>query len=216
MLTTIPEKITTAIVLMAMLLILAACGNAKATAEPATAVPTEKEAPTVAIASPTPAPTDAPAEEAKAGDASKKDGAEDEKPMAYDFTAKNLLTGETFSLSDYRGKIVFLNFWGSWCPPCRMEMPGFQNIYEKYGDDVVIIGVGINDSAGNLIEFAKSIGITYPIVHDRTSEISRHYRIRSLPTTYRIDQEGRVQGVAVGALTEEQLIKAIEELLPEK
>jgi len=97
-----------------------------------------------------------------------------------------------------------------------MEMPGFQNIYEKYGDDVVIIGVGINDSAGNLIEFAKSIGITYPIVHDRTSEISRHYRIRSLPTTYRIDQEGRVQGVAVGALTEEQLIKAIEELLPEK
>ncbi len=215
MLSTDLKKFTIAIAVMAMLLILAACGNAQATPVPATEAPAGKEAPTVAIASPTPAPTNTPAAE-KAKDTAKDDKKEDEKPMAYDFTAKNLLTGETFSLSDYRGKIVFLNFWGSWCPPCRMEMPGFQNIYEKYGDDVVIIGVGINDSKGNLIEFAKSIGVTYPIVHDRTSEIARHYRIRSLPTTYRIDQEGRVQGVAVGALTEDQLTKAIEELLPKQ
>jgi peroxiredoxin len=81
---------------------------------------------------------------------------------------------------------------------------------------VVIIGVGINDSADSLTQFAKSIGVTYPIAHDRTSEVARHYRIRSLPTTYRIDQEGRVRGVAVGALDEEHLINAIEELMNEK
>jgi len=206
------HKITFFAILLLTMAFLAACSKATPTAAPAT-----EEAPsiaaTVVIASPTPAPSPTPAAEKQEGDSGSQDK---EKPMAYDFTAKDLLTGETFSLSDYRGKIVFLNFWGSWCPPCRMEMPGFQKIYEQYGDDVVIIGVGINDSAGNLIEFAKSIGVTYPIVHDRTSEIARHYRIRSLPTTYRIDQEGRIQGVAVGALNEEQLVKAIEELLPKQ
>jgi len=135
--------------------------------------------------------------------------------MATDFTATDLLTGKSFSLSDYRGKIVFLNFWGSWCPPCRAEMPAFEEIYQQYGGDVVIIGVGINDSKDNLITFAKSIGVTYPITLDRTSEIARHYHIRSLPTTYRINQKGEIQGVAQGGLNKDQLISAIEALQPQ-
>ncbi len=197
--------------LLSISLLLIACGQS--TPEPTPTQKSPTEAATIVIASPTSAPTVTPNPDN--GGEEKQDAGgtdESERPMAYDFTAKNLITGETFSLSDYRGKIVFLNFWGSWCPPCRMEMPSFQKVYEQYGDDVVIIGVGINDSPDNLIQFAESIGVTYPIVHDRTSEIARHYRIRSLPTTYRIDQEGRINGVAVGALTEEQLIKAIEEL----
>ena len=194
------------IILVTIALLSLACSQSAAPAP--TEAPSATEPPTVTIASPTPAPTQEKAEETKSTDK--------EYPMAYDFKAKNLLTGETFSLSDYRGKIVFLNFWGSWCPPCRMEMPSFQKVYEDYDGEVMIIGVGINDSPGNLIEFANSIGVTYPIAHDRTSEIARHYRIRSLPTTYRIDQEGRVRGVAMGALSEEQLVKAIEELLPKK
>lgn len=205
----------TAIFLLIIAFLLVDCSQQAPSAEPTKAAPTL--APTIAIASPTPAPTKAStatANEKKA--AEEADKSDKEYPEAYDFTAKNLLTNETFSLSDYRGKIVFLNFWGSWCPPCRMEMPGFQKIYEKYSDDVVIIGVGINDSPGSLIEFANSIGVTYPITNDRTSEIARHYRIRNLPTTYRIDQEGKIRGVAVGALSEEQLVKAIEELLARK
>ena len=198
-----------------MVLILLACANTPSAPTAPTQAPVT-EAPTLVIASPTPAPqaTSAPTKEGAAkADKSDEDS---EYPMAYDFKAKNLLTGETFSLSDYRGKIVFLNFWGSWCPPCRMEMPAFQKVYEQYDGDVVIIGVGINDSADSLTQFAKSIGVIYPIAHDRTSEVARHYRIRSLPTTYRIDQEGRVRGVAVGALDEEHLINAIEELMNEK
>ena len=207
----ISKRLLVAIALLTMALALAACNQQS---PPSSTAETATSAPTLAINSPTPAPTATPAPKKEKTAEKKEQGDDtDEYPMAYDFTAKNLLTGETFSLSDYRGKIVFLNFWGSWCPPCRMEMPGFQKVYEQYGDDVMIIGVGINDSPGNLIEFAKSIGVTYPIVHDRTSEVARHYRIRSLPTTYRIDQEGRVRGVAVGALNEDQIVKAIEELL---
>ena len=204
------------VALLMVTALLLACGNQAPAATSESAATSPTAAPTIKIASPTPAPTrpSAPAKE-KAENAEKESGGK-EYPMAYDFTGKNLLTGETFSSSDYRGKIVFLNFWGSWCPPCRMEMPSFQKVYEDYDGEVMIIGVGINDSAENLVEFAKSIGVTYPIVHDRTSEIARHYRIRSLPTTYRIDQEGRVRGVAVGALTEEQLNNAIQELLQKK
>jgi cytochrome c-type biogenesis protein len=194
------------ILLLSIAILLMACNNAPAPTEAPT------EAPKVVIESPTPAPTAtaAPEKEEAAKQEDKK------RPMAKDFTAKNLLTGEEISLSDYRGKIVFLNFWGSWCPPCRAEMPSFQEVYEEYGDDVVIIGVGINDSEENLIKFAKSIGVTYPIVQDRTNEIGRTYRVRSLPTTYRINQQGEIQGVAQGGLNKDQLIQAIEELLPKE
>lgn len=189
--------------------LLTACNNATATpVAQATEAPAATSAPTIVIASPTPAPT---AEAKTAADSDEKS-----YPMAPDFTAQELITGKTIKLSDYRGKIVFLNFWGSWCPPCRAEMPSFEEVYEEYGDQIVIIGVGINDSKGNLISFAKSVGVTYPIVWDRTSEIARHYRIRSLPTTYRIDQKGQIRGVAQGGLQKEQLVKAIEALLAEQ
>ena len=163
-------------------------------------------APTVVIHTPTPlppTPTSAPG------------ATPTPKNLAPDFTAIDLLTGKRISLSDYRGKIVFLNFWGSWCPPCRMEMPAFQEVYEEYDGRVVIIGVGVNDSEANLLGFAKEKGITYPIIWDRTSEVARKYRIRSLPTTYRIDQKGVMTGVAMGALTKEQLVQAIESMLAE-
>ena len=96
-----------------------------------------------------------------------------------------------------------------------MEMPAFQEVYEEYDGQVVIIGVGVNDSEANLLGFAKEKGITYPIIWDRTSEVARKYRIRSLPTTYRIDQKGVMTGVAMGALTKEQLVQAIENMLAE-
>ena len=210
------QKSLLVLVLLTMALLLLACASTSpaTTAAPTQAPPTQ--APTLVIATPTPEPKATPAPTKESAAKEENSDEDSEYPLAYDFKAKDLLTGKTFSLSDYRGKIVLLNFWGSWCPPCRMEMPAFQKVYEEYGDDVVIIGVGINDSPGNLTKFAKSIGVTYPITHDRTSEIARHYRIRSLPTTYRIDQEGRVRGVAVGALDEEHLVNAIKELLNEQ
>jgi thiol-disulfide isomerase/thioredoxin len=189
------------LLLLLTLLTLAGCTTSKATVAP-TATPAPKTTAPQPTNTPAPAPTTAPDEK------------KEERPVAKDFTATNLLTGEDFKLSDFRGKIVFINFWGSWCPPCRAEMPAFQEVFEAYGDKIVIIGVGINDSDENLIKFAKSIGITYPITSDRTSEIARHYRIRSLPTTYRINQKGEIQGVAQGGLTKEQLIQAIESLQP--
>ncbi len=191
--------------LLLLILLLAGCNPATSAAPQAT--PTPDQAPKLVIHTPTPLPP-TPTPDPNATPTPEN--------LAPDFVAVDILTGKTFSLSDYRGKIVFLNFWGSWCPPCRMEMPAFQEVYEAYNDQVVIIGVGVNDSENNLLSFAKSIGITYPIVWDRTSEVARNYRIRSLPTTYRIDQRGVLAGVAVGALNKEQLIQAIEGMLNEE
>ncbi|RUA17562.1 MAG: TlpA family protein disulfide reductase [Clostridia bacterium] len=181
--------------------LLVACHQPTPTPPPPSSTP-KAATPTIAVATATP----------KTEQSQKKTATE--LPLAADFTAEDLLhPGQKIHLSDYSGKIVLLNFWGSWCPPCRAEMPAFEKIYEKYDGKVVVIGVGINDSKGNLIRFAKSIGVTYPIVNDRTSEIARNYHIRSLPTTYRINQKGEIHGVAVGGLSEEQLIQAIEDLL---
>ncbi len=194
------------LLLLILTIALAACSQATP-AEPKKLEPAAPtQAPTVVIHTPTPLPS-TPTPDPNATPTPEN--------LAPDFTAINLQTGKPISLSDYRGKIVFLNFWGSWCPPCRMEMPAFQEVYEEYGDQVVIIGVGVNDSEANLRGFVQEKGITYPIVWDRTSEVARKYRIRSLPTTYRIDQNGVMTGVAVGALTKEQLVKAIESMLGE-
>ena len=199
---TIFQRSAALLIILLAASLLSACNQS--TPPPPTPTP-RIAAPATAVSTPIPTPTTASSQEKTETE---------ERPLATDFTAEDLLhPGQKIHLSDYSGKIVFLNFWGSWCPPCRAEMPAFEKVYEKYDGKVVIIGVGINDSKENLIRFAKSIGVTYPIVNDRTSEIARHYRIRSLPTTYRINQKGEIQGVAVGGLNEEQLIQAIEDLL---
>ncbi|HEY81290.1 MAG TPA: TlpA family protein disulfide reductase [Caldilineae bacterium] len=186
--------------------ILTACGQTNAAPQPTQAVAVT-QAPTLVINTPTPLPP-TPTPDPNASPTPEN--------LAPDFTAVNLQTGKPIALSDYRGRIVLLNFWGSWCPPCRMEMPAFQEVYEAYDGKVVIIGVGVNDSEANLLGFVKEKGITYPIIWDRTSEVARKYRIRSLPTTYKIDQQGLMTGVAMGALTKEQLVAAIETMLGEE
>lgn len=102
-----------------------------------------------------------------------------------------LLDGESLRLSDLRGKVVVLNFWASWCPPCRAEMPDFQEIWEEMKeDDVVFLGVAVGDSESPARAFAETTGVTYPLGLDETGRISRDYQVTSLPTTFLIDREG--------------------------
>ena len=102
-----------------------------------------------------------------------------------------LLDGETVALADYRGKVVVLNFWASWCVPCRWEMPYFQEMWEEYeAQGVIFVGVAVSDEEAEATEFATGIGVTYPIGLDATGKITRDYRITSLPTTYIIDRNG--------------------------
>lgn len=102
-----------------------------------------------------------------------------------------LFDGKAFRLSDLRGKVVILNFWGSWCPPCRKEMPSFQRIWEEYRErGVVIVGVAVLDTEEDARAFADKVGVTYPLGLDNTGQFVRSYRVTTFPTTFLIDREG--------------------------
>jgi peroxiredoxin len=104
-----------------------------------------------------------------------------------------LFNGETLTLADLEGKVVVLNFWASWCPPCRFEMPDFETAWNEFRDrDVVFVGVAVSDFEEDARSFARETGITYPIGFDGEGETAVAYGIKTLPTTVFIDREGRV------------------------
>ncbi len=118
-----------------------------------------------------------------------------------DFTFQTL-DGNTYKLSDFRGKIVIVNFWATWCPPCRKEMPYFVKLQEKYRDDVQFIGLDVNESADKVKAFVEALGVNY-IIGFSTPEIeSRFGGITGLPTTFIIDREGRVVERIIGSRPE--------------
>ncbi len=111
--------------------------------------------------------------------------------------------GETLALSDLEGQVVVLNFWASWCPPCRWEMPFFEEISQEYsGQDVTFFGVAVSDTLENAAGFANMVGVTYPNGLDASGRIGREYEVRSLPTTFLIDREGVVQRRVANAVPE--------------
>lgn len=145
-------------------------------------------------------------------------------PPAIDFELKDQY-GNTHRLSDYKGKTVFLNFWATWCPPCKAEMPDIQKIYEEYqekGDDsLVILGIaapnwGQEQSQEGITAFLEEMGYTYPVVMDTTGEMFMAYGISSFPTTFMIDKEGNVFGYASGQLSEDMMRSIIRQTVEGK
>ena len=131
-----------------------------------------------------------------------------------DFTLMDLDNNEV-SLSDFKGKIVVINFWATGCPPCRAELPDFVEVYNEYKDkNVQFIGVGL-DNAENLRVFAEEYNISYPTLIDGSMDtISGRWRINFIPTTYIVNENGKVVVPPnVGMMTKKQLINAIEEWL---
>jgi len=105
--------------------------------------------------------------------------------------------GKKISLKDYRGKIVLLNFWASWCVPCREEMPAMEKLYQEYKDkNFVILAVAVKDRKQDAIDFAKELKITYPIVLDPEAQVGQAYGAWGLPATYIIGPKG--EGLARG------------------
>lgn len=138
---------------------------------------------------------------------------------AIDFTLYDQF-GNAHTLSDYKGKTVFLNFWATWCPPCRNEMPDIQKLYEEYQAEedpsVVILGIaapnyGREGSEEDICAFLEENGYTYPVVMDTTGEIFAWYGIYSYPTTFMIDAEGNVFGYVSGQLNEVLMRSIIEQ-----
>ena len=102
-----------------------------------------------------------------------------------------LIDGETVTLSGYRGEVVLLNFWGTWCPPCRAEMPALQRAWEEYKDrGVVFLGAAIYDEKADVEKFAEAFGITYPLGIDIMGDLTVDYKVTQFPTTFLIDREG--------------------------
>ena len=114
-----------------------------------------------------------------------------------------LLDGGIFRLSDQRGKVVVLNFWASWCPPCRKEMPAFEKVWREFKEQgVVFVGVAVSDTEEDARDFADKIGITYPLGLDTTGGMSRAYRVLALPTTVFIDSQGNESRRIASAVNE--------------
>ncbi len=104
-------------------------------------------------------------------------------------------------LSDFRGRPVVLNFWATWCHPCRQEMPQFVNAYDKYKDKgLVVIGLDLQEGPALIQPFAQDYGIDYPILVDRTGQVGDKYRLLGLPTTVFIDANGIIQSIYSGPL----------------
>ena len=143
---------------------------------------------------------------------------------AIDFTLKDQF-GNEHTLSDYKGKTVFLNFWATWCGPCRSEMPDIQKLYETYeteGDNAVIIlgvaapGLGQEKDEAGIKAFLDENGYTYPTLMDTTGDLFSEYGISYFPTTFMIDREGNVFGYVSGALNEDMMKNIIEQTLEGK
>jgi peroxiredoxin len=136
----------------------------------------------------------------------KEEGVEVGK-IAPDFTLSNL-AGEDVSLSDFRGQYVLLNFWATWCPPCRQEMPEL-NSFSAAENDFVVVGVNIGEQPNKVKKFMEDNGYNYPTLLDQTREIASIYQVSAIPTSYFIDPTGEIKHIKRGLIMESQL-EAIE------
>ena len=135
-------------------------------------------------------------------------GADVEKTAAPDFTVADAAGGGV-SLSDFLGKPVVLNFWASWCPPCKVEMPDFNTVYEEIGGEVAFMMVDLVDGRRETQKtgekYVAEQGFTFPVYYDTTEEAAYVYGVSSIPTTVFIDRDGYIITGAVGAIDEKTL-----------
>ncbi|MFJ8112953.1 TlpA family protein disulfide reductase [Streptomyces sp. NPDC096132] len=144
------------------------------------------------------------------------------RTAAPDLSGKTI-DGEQLDVAGYRGKVVVLNVWGSWCAPCRAEAPNFQKVYDDLkADGVQFVGINTRDtSSKNAVAFDKQYGITYPSLYDPTGKLMLRFEKgtlnpQAIPSTLVIDREGRIAARSLAALSEDKLRKMISPVLAEK
>ena len=134
---------------------------------------------------------------------------------APDFTL-HAMGGPNLRLQEQRGRVVMVNFWATWCAPCRQEMPHLNRLYEKYrGAGFVLLGVNVDDDTGKAAEVAAKLGVTFPVLLDTQKSVSKLYDVSTMPSTMLIDRDGKVRYVHRGYLAgyEDNYEKQIRELL---
>lgn len=132
---------------------------------------------------------------------------------APDFELKNL-AGDDVTLADYKGDVVVVNFWATWCPPCRAEMPGIQAVYDTYkAQGLTVLAVNAQEDQDTIQSFVMETGFTFPILPDPYGQAIREYGVRSFPATFIIDREGRIDTIHQGQITPEDLEAIVRPLL---
>ena len=135
--------------------------------------------------------------------------------LAPDFELSNL-DGQVVSLSDFRGKPVLLNFWATWCGPCRFEMPFIQKMYEELsGEGLVILAVNLQENPARVKKFVENLGFTFPVLLATNQEVSLAYNIRYIPTTFFVDKNGIIQDIKMGAFANEvEIASRLNKIMP--
>lgn len=132
---------------------------------------------------------------------------------APDFDLETMDGEENVKLSDLRGEKVMINFWATWCPPCRAEMPDIQKFHEN--EEGTIVSVNLTEtenSARNVADFMDEYGITFDVLSDADTSVGSRYEAQALPTSYLINTEGKIHNIAVGPLNYEQMVQAFDEM----
>jgi peroxiredoxin len=129
----------------------------------------------------------------------------------------DMLDGGAMPLKDLKGQVVLVNFWATWCPPCRAEMPGFQKVYEAlHGDGFTVVGVSMDDaSRAQVASFLQDHGIHYPVAMATTDVVAGFGGVNSYPTSFLVDRRGRVRYMVRGIFAEPALRAAVRRLLAE-
>jgi len=134
--------------------------------------------------------------------------------LAPDFRLQNI-QGQEVSLADYRGQPVVLNFWATWCPPCRAEVPHFQDAARKYNGQAAILGIDQGEPLAVVADFAATYGLTYPLLLDPSNVVNRDYGVAALPTTIFVGFDGVIREVYTGIINKAVLEDRVERLLAE-
>lgn len=132
-------------------------------------------------------------------------------------TVRLLGSDRTTSLAEYRGKVVLLNFWASWCGPCKSESPAMERAYQRYKDDgFVVIGAGVDDLTKDAQAFVKRFGLTYPIVKYGSANATKDFGTRYMPESFVIDRKGRIVSLRRGEVDDEWLNSHIAPVVAER
>lgn len=147
---------------------------------------------------------------------SKNNVVDNDGTKAPDFTLVST-SGEKISLSNYAGKVVVLDFWATWCGPCRMGVPDLVSIQKEYKDEVVIIGISLDNQAtvGNVIPFMEQYKVNYPVVYGTNEVVVNYGYIQAIPTTFIIDKKGNIADMQVGLVPKASLVNKIKSLIAE-
>ena len=128
-----------------------------------------------------------------------------------------LINGESFRLSNQKGKVVLLNIWATWCPPCKEETPDLVDLYEKYQDkNIEFLGISIDEQGKSVVEpFMEEYGVSYPMTIDDGTIMDKYGPLMGVPTTYIVDQQGNLRYFATGAVSKKEIEPRLKKLLAE-